>query len=119
MPTIKFTKENKTVDVETGTNLRTAAIRAGVQLYTFPHTLTGGCMGLGQCGTCRVHVKKGQENLSRQGLWERLRLSFIDTWFHRLGNEAQLRLACQTTVQGDCEIETKPAPNYHGERFWG
>lgn len=119
MPTIKFTRENKTVDVPIGTNLRKAALNAGVPLYAGPHRFVN-CMGLGQCAACRVNVKNGKENLSRQGLWEWLRLTFgPDTWFARLGNEEQLRLACRAAVQGDVEVETQPAANWHGEKFWG
>lgn len=119
MPTIKFTKENKTVEVATGTNLRRAAINAGIQLYTGPHKVVN-CQGFGQCGSCRVHVTKGKENLSPQGLFERLRLILGPlTFFYRLGNEDKLRLACQARVNGDVEIETTPSMNWHGERYWG
>jgi ferredoxin len=36
-----------------------------------------------------------------------------------LGNEQQLRLACQAKVNGDVEVQTKPGLNWHGDRFWG
>jgi ferredoxin len=119
MPKIKFVKEKKEVEVESGTNLRKAAISAGIELYPGIHQYVN-CLGWGQCASCRVQITKGIDNVSRQGLWEKLRLSiFPDTWFARMGHEQDLRLACQASVTGDIEVETQPEANWHGERFWG
>jgi len=30
-----------------------------------------------------------------------------------------MRLSCMTKVQGDMEVETQPALNLFGEKFWG
>jgi ferredoxin len=119
MPKIKFVNEKKEIEVAPGTNLRKAALNEGIELYPGVHQYVN-CMGLGQCASCRVSIKKGLENVSPQGWFERLRLALgPDTWFARLGHEKDLRLACQTRVNGDIEVETKPEPNWHGERFWG
>src|SRR3954447_17885695 len=119
MPTIKFINEKKTVEVEPGTNLRKAALQEGISLYPGLNRYVN-CMGLGSCASCRVHVKKGIENTSPMRLKERLRLLLGPlTFFARLGHENELRLACQTKVNGDIEVETQPGINWHGEKYWG
>jgi hypothetical protein len=35
-----------------------------------------------------------------------------------VGNEATMRLACQTLVMGDIEVETGPELNLFGENFF-
>jgi ferredoxin len=119
MPTIKFINEKKTVEVPEGANLRKAALRENIPLYKAPSTVLN-CHGFGHCGSCRVLIKKGRENVSRQGWFEKLRLIVGPlTFFYRLGRENELRLACRTRVYGDVEVETRPSMNLHGEKFWG
>ncbi|MBS0261969.1 MAG: (2Fe-2S)-binding protein [Planctomycetes bacterium] len=119
MPKIKFVKEKKVVEVEPGANLRKVAMKEGIELYPGVHQYVN-CMGLGQCASCRVHIAKGAENVSRQGLFEKLRLLAGPlTFFARLGNEKELRLACKASVNGDIEVVTQPDLNWHGDRFWG
>ncbi len=80
------------------------------------------CHGSGQCGTCRVQIVKGMENTSPMGKLEKFRfhnplpdplpcLAFI-------GNEDTMRLACQTLVNGDIEVETAPTLDLFGENFF-
>jgi ferredoxin len=129
MPIIKFIKEKKEIEVPVGANLRKEALLAGVN----PHSLLNGmgaaiskailnCHGLGQCGTCRVKIVKGMENTSPMGIIEKIR-------FHNpipdplpalayVGNESTLRLACQTLVNGDIEVETAPQMDLFGENFF-
>ena len=128
MPKIKFVKENKTIEVEPGTNLRKAALREGIPIYPGVDRMVN-CMGLGTCTTCRVLIKKGQENVSPPGWWEKLHdwvpvpdAAFCGVpahFFARIGHEGELRLACQTKVNGDIEVETQPGINWHGDKFWG
>jgi len=120
MPSIKFLNEKRSIDVPEGANLRQEARKAGIEVYPGLNK-TFNCRGLGMCCSCRVYVKKGSENISKQGFWEKLNLIFLNPFgfFARLGHEDELRLACQTKVQGDVEVETRPAFNWHGERFWG
>ena len=120
MAKITFVKEKKTVEVEPGTKLRTAAMRNGVQVYEgiHQHPLFN-CHGCGCCGTCKVLITKGEGNVSTPGLWERLRLLGPLLFFWRIGNEKKLRLSCQCRVNGDIEVETMPTANWHGEKFWG
>ena len=77
------------------------------------------CLGFGLCGTCRVLVKKGMENLSPKTLIERVNLNAHPlTMLAAIGHENEMRLSCQVRVNGDCTIETKPAFNLTGENFW-
>jgi ferredoxin len=122
MPIVKFVNEKKTVEVPEAGNLRKAALRAGIELYPGIHKHWAfNCHGLGSCGSCCVRIKKGKENVSRQGLRERLRMFLgLFTSAARKGHEDEIRLACLTRVMGDIEVETKPdILNLHGERFWG
>jgi len=62
------------------------------------------CHGLGSCGTCAVAVEgEAGERTPR----ERLRLSIPPH-----DPDDGLRLACQTTVEGDLTVRTYPG-------FWG
>jgi len=114
MPKVTFTKEKKEIEVPEGANLRQEARKAGVQLYRGIDRYLN-CRGLGACGTCRVLVKKGMENLSPKGRLERCKLA---TMMSSIGFEDEMRLACQVQVNGDCSIETTPALNLSGENFW-
>lgn len=66
--------------------------RQGLQL---PH----GCLA-GSCGSCRIHVVKGIENLSPMGVVE------TDTVSHIQGSYPgkTVRLSCRAKVLGDIEI---------------
>src|SRR6516164_4223532 len=73
MPKVVFIKgKDKTeVEIPEGAVLRDAAIKAGIQVNYFPLELGNGfvgrylnCHGFGHCGTCKVLVKKGMENLT-------------------------------------------------------
>ena len=74
MPTVKFVKEKKEIQVPEGTNLRRAALDAGVNLYNGINGLGASinkvfnCHGFGLCGTCLVTISKGMENLSKMGI---------------------------------------------------
>lgn len=119
MPTIKFLKEKKTVEVPAGANLRNEAMKNGVEVYQGIEKVLH-CPGLGLCTACKVHVKKGIENCSRQSWWEKINiLKHPMAFFARIGHEQELRLSCQTCVNGDVEVETTPEFNWHGEKYWG
>jgi ferredoxin len=119
MPSVKFVNEKKTIEVPEGANLRKEALKAGLELYPGVHQALN-CHGLRMCASCRVIIKKGRENVSRPGLFERLRFLIGPiTYFAKLGHEEDLRLACATRVLGDIEVETQPVVNWHGDRFWG
>jgi ferredoxin len=128
MPIIKFLKEKVEIEVPVGANLRKAALSAGIN----PHSVVNGfgagltrylnCLGNGLCGTCRVNIVKGMENVSVMGVVEKIK-------FHNpipdplpalqfIGNEDKLRLSCQTLVNGDIEVETAPQLDLFGENFF-
>jgi len=114
MPTIKFINEKKEVQVPDGSNLRHEAMAAGVGLYPGINKVLN-CHGFGHCGSCRVLITKGMENASPMRLWERLRLKYSMAF---IGQEDTMRLACQTKVHGDMEVQTKPPLNLFGENFY-
>ena len=118
MPKVTFVNEKQEVEVPEGANLRQEAMKAGVSVYPGINRYLN-CRGLGLCGTCRVLVKKGMENLNTKTLIERVNLTAHPlTMFAAIGHEDEMRLSCQVRVNGDCTIETKPAFNVTGENFW-
>jgi ferredoxin len=128
MPLVKFINENKEIEVPHGANLRKEAIKAGINTHQglngFGATINKivNCHGLGQCGTCRVRIVKGMDNTNPMGFIEKFLfynpvpdpipcMAFI-------GNEDTMRLACQTLVNGDMEVETGPPLDLFGENFF-
>jgi len=111
MPKVKFIREKQEIEVEEGANLRKVALANGIALYPGIHRLLN-CRGLAQCGSCMVLLKKGTAaNAGRKGLMETLRLSL---GWAAIGNEGEARLACQTRVMGDLQVETQPKFNWTG-----
>jgi ferredoxin len=98
MANIKFVKEGKEVTVASGANLRQKAIENGIDIYTFKGKLTN-CGGIGQCGTCRVNIIEGADQLSERTDFENRKLK---------KRPASCRLACQALVNGSVSVETKP-----------
>jgi ferredoxin len=116
--TVLFRKENVTVHVADGTNLRRACLDSGID----PYPALGGklsCHGKGLCGTCVVGVDK-DEALSPPAKREAKYL--------KKRGVPGLRLSCQCEVKGDVIVttdpDTKPAwkthPFYSGKpaRSW-
>lgn len=114
MPKITFVTEKREIEVPEGANLREEARKAGINVYSGLSKYVN-CFGHGSCGTCRVLVKKGTENLSKKGLMERVTLFRMLT---AIGHEDEMRLSCQCAVNGDVTVETRPQPNLSGENFW-
>ncbi len=119
MPIVKFIREKKEIEVPQGSNLRTEARKAGVDLYPHIHKIAN-CRGLGTCGSCRVLITKGAENVSPMGTWEKIRFKWVPDIapLAYLGNEDTMRLACQCQVSGDIEVQTQPPLNLFGENFF-
>jgi ferredoxin len=114
MPKVKFINEEKTIDVPAGSNLRLEALKAGINVYRWRHSIFN-CHGHATCGTCRVLIRKGAENTSPMTRLEKFRLGVSMV---SIGFENQMRLSCQTNVTGDIEVETRPPLNMSGEKFW-
>ena len=112
MPKVKFYHEKVEVEVPEGTNLREAALEAGIEIYP-PLNKVLNCLGNGTCGSCRVLVINGTfKNTAPMTFMERMRfrLSYLN-----LGSEEEMRLSCQTRIQGDIEVFTRPAFNWIGK----
>ena len=114
MPTITFANEKKEIQVPEGANLRREALAAGVRLYPGIHAVAN-CHGMGSCGSCRVLITKGMENTSPRGILESARMAVSLAY---IGNEATMRLACQTRVKGDITVTTCPPMNLFGDNFF-
>jgi uncharacterized 2Fe-2S/4Fe-4S cluster protein (DUF4445 family) len=83
---ITFYPDNKTIEVERGKTILSAAISAGVYINS-------SCGGDGVCGRCKVIIKKGQvvsQPSGRISLEERSR---------------GINLACLSTIQSNMEVE--------------
>jgi ferredoxin len=128
MPIVKFIKEKKEIEVPEGANLRSEAIKAGINLY---HGMNGwgttlnkyvNCYGFGMCGSCRVLIKKGMENTNKMGLVEKAKFKGLPVpdpaCLAYIGHEDEMRLACCTEIRGDLEVETGPEFNLFGENFF-
>ncbi len=98
MSAIKFIKEEKEVVVAHGSNLREKALQNQVDIYTFKGKLMN-CGGYGQCGMCVVEIVEGMENLSPRTDFESRKLA---------KKPDNYRLACQTIVNGEVSVNTKP-----------
>lgn len=130
MPIIKFVKEKKEIEVPAGANLRAEAVKAGINLNTGVNGIGASvnkwvnCAGLGMCGSCRINIKKGMENLSPITFKETFKFKYMGfppdpmPMMAFIGNEDKMRLACQCTVNGDVEVESTPEFNLFGENFF-
>jgi ferredoxin len=118
MPKVTFVNEKIELEVVQGANLRAEARKAGIAIYKGIDRFLN-CRGLGLCGTCKVFVKKGMENLNARTMMEKINMNLHPlSMLASIGHEDEIRLSCQVTVNGDCTIETKPAFNWSGENFW-
>src|SRR5262245_1542076 len=118
MPKVTIANEKKEIEVEVGANLRKALRMAGIEVYSGIDKYIN-CRGLGLCGTCRVLVKKGMENLSKKTFMEKFTFTLNPkASFAVIGQEDESRLSCQCTVEGDCTVEVRPPFNLSGENFW-
>jgi ferredoxin len=108
MSNIHFKTTDKKVSFEEGTdtNLLRASIRyeGGV-----PYKCGGGL-----CGTCKVFVEEGAENLTDIKKHEVARLGGL--------TQQGYRLACQTFAKGDCQVswdaEVKTKTNEKLKEYW-
>lgn len=136
MPIVKFTKENKEIEVPVGAYLREEAVKAGINLNCGVNGVganinkhlncSSSTMGLlgGICGTCRVLITSGIENTNP--LTKREWLRFKTPGFPPdpipclayIGHEDNMRLACMTKINGDIEVESGPEVNLFGENFF-
>ncbi len=97
MPKVKFTPQNKEIDVEAGTNLLQAADQAGMYIE-------GDCAGRGTCGKCRVKITEGGKFNPTDA--ENKHLSAKEL-------ESGWALACQRAVDQDIVVEVPIQKDAH------
>ncbi|MBT3365771.1 MAG: (2Fe-2S)-binding protein [Nitrospina sp.] len=93
---VHFEKENRTIQVEPGENLRQAAIRNKFSVYANIHKILN-CRGRGLCTACTVQVIAGKVEPRNETETEKL-----------AKKPADFRLACQVTVNDDLVVKTHP-----------
>ncbi|SMO49971.1 2Fe-2S iron-sulfur cluster-binding protein [Melghirimyces algeriensis] len=94
---IKIGTQEKSFQCDEGENLLYEATTRSIMI---PFNCTSG-----RCGTCRVRILEGRENLSEMGDREALRLGDEQI-------EKGFRLACQLAVYGDVQVEV-PQPKLY------
>jgi len=98
MAQINFVKENISISVNSGTNIRKIAKKNNVSIYRGLSKYFN-CHGMGLCGTCVIHVPEGSDvSPKRRGEEKLLKKSGI--------NGDNVRLACQCQVYGDVDVVT-------------
>lgn len=90
MPKVTFLPSGQTYDVKDGTTILVAAIQNGLKLR---HDCTEGI-----CGTDRVRVVAGQENLTEKTQNEELTLEMMNA-------TEEERLACVARILGDVTLD--------------
>ena len=87
MPRVTFLDQGKAADFPAGKTLLSIAIEMGV-------VISHVCGGDGACGTCRIEVVEGAENLSPPA---------PDETYKEI--EAPYRLSCQARLLGDVVVK--------------
>ncbi len=93
---VHFQKENRTIQVEPGENLRQAAIRNKLSIYANIHKILN-CRGRGLCTACTVQIVAGNVDPRNETETEKL-----------AKKPADFRMACQITVNDDLVVNTHP-----------
>lgn len=96
MHKIRFQKENRTIKVEPGENLRKAAIRNKFSIYAHIHKILN-CRGRGLCTACAVQIVEGSVDPRNDIETEKL-----------AGKPTDFRMACQISVNSDLVVKTHP-----------
>ena len=94
---VTFEKQNRTLKVEPGANLREAAIAAKLGIYAHIFKLLN-CRGRGLCATCRVEIVSGR--VPERNEVENKNLA------RALKKNPNLRLACQIPVKDNLVVRT-------------
>ncbi len=97
---VHFSPDDRAAEVERGETVLAAAQKAGIYISSL-------CGGDGICGKCRVILRAGNIHSKPTTLLDRdeIRKNYI--------------LACQSTVQGDVEIEIPPETRLEEGQFLG
>ena len=93
---VHFEKENRTIEVEKGENLREASIQNKFSIY--PHiTKILNCRGRGLCTACTVQVLSGKLEPRNEVETDKLKKKPDD-----------FRMACQIAITDNLVVRTKP-----------
>jgi ferredoxin len=96
MHKVHFERENRTIQVESGENLRQAAICNKFSIYDHIHKILN-CRGRGLCTACTVQIVAG--NVEPRNEIEVVKLTKMPSDF---------RMACQVAVNDDLVVKTHP-----------
>jgi ferredoxin len=105
MPVVHFVNEDKTIEVDEGSNLRKVALRHGINPYKGKDRLFN-CRGFGLCGTCRVDIIDGTGASPQTDREVRALRSLIPFYAREWGKD--VRLSCRVEVKGDLKVKTYP-----------
>ena len=94
-------EETLSFEVESGENLWVGLELAG-------HVLPSGCLA-GSCGSCRINVLEGSENLSKLSVIENdtiehIKESYAESFGKNWVEGKEIRLSCRAKVSGDVKI---------------
>lgn len=108
MPAVHFINEHKSIDVLPGANLRTAALKSGIQLYKPFERVFHLNVKLGPfsfpCSSDAVEISDAKGINPRTQDEERL----LEGRFFKKKITPAMRLACQVVVNGDMTVRTLP-----------
>jgi len=99
---ITFLPDEKTIEVEEGTNIFQAAEKAGVYLNSL-------CGGQGVCGKCRVQITRGAAKATRDSM----------TFLSKEELQSGFVLACQTAIKDNLEVVIPPESRLEEEQILG
>ncbi len=94
---VTFEKQNRTIKVEPGENLREAAIANKVGIYAHIFKLLN-CRGRGLCSSCKVEIVSGKVSPLNETETNNLK--------KQLNKNPNLRLACQITVEDNLVVRS-------------
>lgn len=91
---IYFEEQNRTIQVEPGSNLRQAAIDNKISIYPHIRKILN-CRGRGLCASCRVKIVSGTVDPRNEVEQDKLKKA-----------DPEVRLACQITVQDNLVVKS-------------
>jgi ferredoxin len=109
MPTIVFEREHKSLDVLPGTNLRKAALKSGIHLYSPFWRVFHANLQLGPVSfPCAADVV-AIDGKGVNARTEEEEMLIAGRYLVKRKVTPELRLACQVSVTGDIRVTTRPA----------
>lgn len=109
MPSVQFEREQKSLDVLPGTNLRKAALKSGIHLYRPLHRVFHLNIDLGPikfpCGSDIIELIDGKGVNARSAQEEK---ALAGRFLFKRKVTPNMRLACQVQVSGDIKVRTLP-----------